>query len=226
MKLRAITLAAAGLLAAASAQAELQTWRYSGLIMHTVGTVSPEATLGKYAYFDLTFDLDALVTEGTFAAPLVSASVNGTPQSVGSNSLAQLEPWFVTLTTDLDSSGPQALNQLHFKGPADSGSQHPNVGAFLTTTDFYIDEFLSLFTSDGATLEELVKLDIVADSMPTIRVAHRGAGDEIYALIGAHNITPGVPEPSAWALALLGGVGAAAVARRRQPARQAEAQAA
>lgn len=233
MKLRAITLAAAGLLAAASAQAELQTWRYSGLLMRTEGTLSASAVYGEYTELDLTFDLEAVATDDVFASALVGMKINGTSFTVGPNNLVpDLTNYASVLSAALHSSDLEGLTALQMKGvigiDADTRIPRPvnSVGEFLSATDTAIDEYTDLLLADGATWQEVLQIDLVANSVPSFRLEHGTGGAQLYALIGAHNITPGVPEPSSWALALLGGVGAAALARRRQSARQPEALAA
>lgn len=232
MKLRAITLAAAGLLAAASAQAELQTWRFSGLLMSTEGTLSAPATFGEQAQLDLTFDLDAVATDGIFGSPLVALSINGASLAPGANSLAPDLPYFSVLNSALSGSETQGLTALRMKGGGGydlaAGEARPvnSVSEFLFNTYQVIDGFSSMVFASEMTWQEAIQIEFVANGIPSIRLEHATGGAQLYALTGAQNITPGVPEPSSWALALLGGVGAAALARRRQSARQAEALAA
>jgi len=226
MKLRAITLAAAGLLAAASAQAELQTWRFSGLIMEAAETLSPSATYGEYAQFDLTFDTDAAAVGDTFAAPLLGLSIDGASVALGTSSLQAGTN--SSLLSALPSSTTSGLTSLVMRGaPATDGwAQSPvkSVGEFVSYTDMLIDDIDTYLVSGaGITWQEAVTQEYIVVGLPYIKLNHQAGGFQTYALIGAANITPGVPEPSAWALALLGGVGAVALARRRQRARQAEA---
>lgn len=227
MTLRAITLAAAGLLAAATAQAELQTWRYSGLLMRTESPLSASAVYGEYTDLDLTFDLDAVATDDVYTSALVGLKINGTAFTVGPNNLVpELLESKSILSAALQSSDLEGLTALQMKGAIGSDAEThsaravSSVGEFLSVTDTIIDEYTDMLLGDGATWQEVLQIELVANSVPSIRLEHGTGGAQWYALIGAHNITPGVPEPSAWALALLGGVGAAALARRRQPARQ------
>jgi len=224
MKLRAITLAAAGLLAAASAQAELQTWRFSGLAYP--GTT---ALFGEYAQFDLTFDLGVDATDGVFASALIAMSLNGAALSVGANQLAWdgQERWSSTLTADLTSpQNPQGAT-LRMTGPAGTGAFDEDgvwrstpvssVGDFLTKADAMIDDVAAnLVFAEGYTWQEAVKQEFIAAALPSIGLFAPAGAAQSYVLIGAHNITPGVPEPSAWTLVLVGGVGALAMVRRRQ----------
>lgn len=227
MKLFAITLAAAGLLAAPSAQAELQTWRFSGLIMDASGTLSPSATYGEYAQFDLTFDTDAAATGDTFSAPLLSLSIDGASVTLGPSSL-QAGTYASLLSATLPSDTTSSLTSLMMRGaPATDGwTQSPvkSVGEFLSYTDMRIEDIDTYLVSGaGLTWQEAVTQEYIVAGLPYLQLSHQAGGFQTYALIGAANITPGVPEPSAWALALLGGVGAAALARRRQCARGTEA---
>lgn len=231
MKLRAITLAAAGLLAAATAQAELQTWRYSGLLMSYGGfvpgrgdiTVPPESM-----QFDLTFDTAAVATGGTYAAALTNVVINGDtywPYSLYDQSLVAGTP-FTQLSVEMSSTAfGFSLLRMQAPAPVDTTTQAPrpitSVGEFLTATDQQIDQIYLSFVQDGSyTWRELADSPLMWDVFPQISMRQPTGDSQVYALIGAHNITPGVPEPSAWALALLGGVGAVALARRRQSARQ------
>lgn len=237
MKLRTITLAAAGLLAAASAQAELQTWRYSGLLM-SYGALHPGqgdiSVPSESMQFDLTFDTSALATGGTYAAALTNVVINGEtywPYSLYDQSLVAGTP-FTQLSVEMSSYAfGNSLLRMQAPAPVDTATQTPrpitSVGEFLTTTDQQIDQIYQDFVQDGSyTWRELVDSPLMWDVFPQISMHQPMGESQVYALIGAHNITPGVPEPSSWALALLGGVGAAAIARRRQSARQTEALAA
>ena len=233
MKLRAITLAAAGLLAAASAQAELQTWRYSGLLMghwedapSRGGANAPPQQL----QFDLTFDTAATASGNSFDMALRHAVIDGLGHWIPESSLVAGTPESY-LHAIVDGGNMPALQlEMIVLAPwsTESTGRRPiaSVGEFLTTTDQLIDEIHRVFVEgDGYTWQELVNSPAMETLFPKIGLGSAWSG-QTYALIGAHNITPGVPEPSAWTLALLGGVGAAAVARRRQPTRQAEALAA
>jgi len=107
MKFRAITLAAAGLLAAASAQAELQTWRYTGRWMDHVSPPpsrpgEPDNVPPEYVNFDLTFDTAVAATGNTYANPLVGVALNGVQLTVqpsdgtliaGGTWTPKLAPW-------------------------------------------------------------------------------------------------------------------------------------
>jgi len=229
MKLRAITLAAAGLLAAASAQAELQTWRYSGLIMtywdesgHPGEVPVPPAQM----QFDLTFDTAAVGNGGMYTTALTTVVINGDTTS----SYTLIDPSILAgnAYTDL-ATGLESFNtgymEMYMRAPAplDATTQAPrpiaSVSEFLTNTDQQIDQIYLDFVQDGTyTWQDLAGSPLTWSFFPQITLRHPYADGQTYALIGAHNITPGVPEPSAWALTLLGSLGAAALARRRQKA--------
>ena len=212
MKVRTIALAAVGLLAVATAQAELQTWRFSGLLMSTDGELSPSATYGEDTQFDLTFDLDAVAANHVFASPLVSLSINGAPVTVGTNSLAPSLPYFSILNTTLPFGEPQGLTALQMRGGGafDFAAEKPrpvnSVDEFIFSTYQLIDGYASFV------------FEWVTDGLPTIRLAHATGGAQLYALTSIQDVTPSVPEPSTWAMALLGGMGAATLARRRRSA--------
>ncbi len=236
MKLRAITLAAAGLLAAASAQAELQTWRFTGRLMTYVSD-SPshpgtqEDVPPEYVNFDLTFDTAVAATGNTYANPLVGMALNGVQLAVqpsGGTLIAgathsQLTAYVQNFDFQID-----AELLMYVRGPWDAAAGAPraitSIGDFLTSTDQLIDEVnQDIVQGLGLPWQELVQSPLFRDLIPQIGLHQGLLNQQLYGLIGAHNITPGVPEPSSWALALLGGVGAAALARRRQSTRQAEA---
>lgn len=237
MKLRAITLAAAGLLAAASAQAELQTWRFTGRLMTYV---SPSPTHPgdsfdvppEYMQFDLTFDTAVTATGNTYANPLVSMKLGGEQLMVQSGTLtagapySQLTAYVQSFSTEF---GAELTMQVQGPWDAAAGAPRPitSIGEFLTSADQLIEEIDQDFVQgSGLTWQELIQSPLFLDLIPQIGLYQGTVNQQLYGLIGAHNITPGVPEPSSWALALLGGVGAAALARRRQTARQTEALAA
>lgn len=234
MKLRAITLAAAGLLAAASAQAELQTWRFTGRLMTYV---SPPPTHPgdafdvppEYMQFDLTFDTAVAATGNTYANPLISVKLGNEQLMVQSGTLTAGTP-NSQLTAYVQSFWSEfgAELTMQVQGPWDAAAGNPrpitSIGDFLTSTDQLIDEVnQDIVQGLGLPWQELVQSPLFLDLIPQIGLYQGTVNQQLYGLIGAHNITPGVPEPSAWALALLGGVGAAALVRRRQSARQAEA---
>lgn len=224
MKVRTIALAAVGLLAVATAQAELQTWRFSGLLMSTDGELSPSATYGEDTQFDLTFDLDAVAANHVFASPLVSLSINGAPVTVGTNSLAPSLPYFSILNTTLPFGEPQGLTALQMRGGGafDFAAEKPrpvnSVDEFIFSTYQLIDGYASFVFAGGITWREAVQIEWVTDGLPTIRLAHATGGAQLYALTSIQDVTPSVPEPSTWAMALLGGMGAATLARRRRSA--------
>lgn len=234
MKLRAFTFAAAGLLAAAFAHAELQTWRYSGLLMN-YGALAPSkggiTVPPESMQFDLTFDTAAVATGSTYAAALTNVVINGEtywPYSLYDQSLVAGTP-FTQLSVEMSSYAfGNSLLRMQAPAPVDTATQTPrpitSVGEFLKTTDQQIDQIYQDFVQDGSyTWRELVDSPLMWDVFPQISMYQPTGDSQVYALIGAHNITPGVPEPSSWALALLGGISAIALARRRQSARQAEA---
>ena len=237
MKLRAITLAAAGLLAAASAQAELQTWRFTGRLIDYVSP--PPSHPGdafdvppEYMQFDLTFDTAVAATGNTYANPLISMKLGDEQLMVQSGTLTAGAP-YSQLTAYVQSFWSEfgAELTMQVRGPWDAAAGNPrpiaSVGEFLTSTDQLVDQVNQDFVQgSGLTWQQLLQSAAFKDLIPQIGLHQGAVNQQLYGLIGAHNITPGVPEPSAWALALLGGVGAAALARRRQSARQAEALAA
>lgn len=236
MKFRAITLAAAGLLAAASAQAELQTWRYTGRLMDHVSPPpsrpgEPDNVPPEYVNFDLTFDTAVAATGNTYANPLVGVALNGVQLTVqpsdgtliAGGTHSQLTAYVQNFDFQID-----AELLMYVQGPWDAAAAGPrpitSIGDFLTSADQLIEEVNQDFVQ-GSELpwQEMVQAPLFQDLIPQIGLNQGMLNQQRYGLIGAHNITPGVPEPSAWALALLGGVGAVALARRRQRARQAEA---
>lgn len=236
MKLRAITLAAAGLLAAASAQAELQTWRYTGRLMDNVSPSpsrpgEPDNVPPEYVNFDLTFDTAVVATGNTYANPLVGAVFNGVQLTVqpsdgtliAGGTHSHLTAYVQNFDFQID-----AELLMHVRGPWDAAAGGPrpitSIGDFLTSADQLIEEVNQDFVQ-GSELpwQEMVQAPLFRDLIPQIGLYQGLLNQQLYGLVGAHNITPGVPEPSAWALALLGGVGAGALARRRQSAHQAEA---
>lgn len=238
MKLRAITLAAAGLLAAASAQAELQTWRFTGRLMDYVSP--PPSRPGQsvdvppeYVQFDLTFKTEAVAQGGTFAEPLVNMIiVNGEKFQVSAQSLLAGAPYSqLTAQTISLLSGIPAELSMRAQGPWDPDAQAPrpitSIGDFLTSTDQLIDEVnQDIVQGLGLPWQELVQSPLFRDLIPQIGLYQGMVNQQLYGLIGAQKVALNVPEPSSWALALLGGVGVATLARRRQSARQTEASAA
>ena len=223
MKLRAITLAAAGLLAAASAQAELQTWRFTGLLVVYLfeedGFIAPP----EQTQFDLTFDTAAIANGNSFSSALDYAVIGGKHYSVSESSLVAGTPetQLYAIITD-DSWSFTVPEQLEMIAPAPSDAASPapraisSVSEFLTTTDQQIEQiYQSHVQGAGYTWRELVASPLTRGLFPRIGIRSVWSG-QAYALIGAQNITHGVPEPSALALALLGGVGAIALSRRRQ----------
>ncbi len=234
MKLRAITLVAAGLLAATSAHAELQTWRFTGRLMAYVSPspahpgdsfdVPPE-----YKQFDLTFDTAVVPSGNTYANALVSAKIDGEQLMVQSGTLTAGAP-YSQLTAYVQNTdtlfGSELLMQA--QGPWDASTSAPrpftSISEFLTSTGQLINEVKQDFVLGlGLPWQELISSPLFQDLIPQIGLYQGTVNQQLYGLIGAHNITPGVPEPSSWALALLGGISAIALARRRQSARQAEA---
>lgn len=233
MKLRAITLAAAGLLAAASAHAELQTWRFTGRLMDYVSPPpghagDPLHVPPEYMQFDMTFDTAVTATGNTYVNPLISMKLGSEQLMVQSGTLTAGAP-YSHLTAHVYSfwSDFSAELTMQVQGPWDATAGAPrsiaSIGEFLTSADQLIDEIHQDFVQgSGLTWQELMQSPLFLDLIPQIGLYQGSVNQQLYGLIGAHNITPGVPEPSAWALALLGGVSAAALARRRS-ARQAEA---
>ncbi len=227
MKLRAITLAAAGLLAAASAQAELQTWRF--IDVHGLGG-QPAGT-----HIDVTFDLASMRGTGvdTFNDPPVSGfeawtgpivswtfrDVTYTPAE--NNWIPAIEETQILWNTR--AALPGASGDMFFDA-YDIGN------LFYNSTENLSIGLQGLSLGIREVDDEMVKSGeiFVNGSQPvmTLRANSGGSLATTTLIISGMQKVPAVPEPSSWALALLGGLGAAALARRRQPACHAETPAA
>lgn len=214
MKLRAITLAAAGLLAAFSAQAELQTWRFTD----GHGIAGPVGT-----FLDVVFDTDArieVVTDTTlqlgpttfeaWVNPILSWSFKGvTYTPTGSNWIPTSASTSVLWKFSATASG--APSEVTFDA-LDRGGSFDGQGKSLAQALEVLAERLPL-NEDPA-------LPPAFHKQPILSVTRTVAGQQFVDGLVASRMQriSNVPEPSAWALTLLGSLGAAALARRRQKA--------
>lgn len=227
MKLRAITLAAAGLLAAASAQAELQTWRF--IDVHGLGG-QPAGS-----HIDVTFDLAATLGTGVdtfndppvssfeaWTGPIVSWTFKDVTYTPAENNwipaIEETQTLWNTRATLPGASGDMFFDAYDIGNLFHNSTENLAIGL----------QGLSLGIREAE--EEMVRSGeiFVNGSQPvmTLRANSGGALVSTTLIISDMQKVPAVPEPSSWALALLGGMGAAALARRRQPTRQAETPAA
>ena len=214
MKLRTITLAAAGLLATAAVQAELQTWRFTD----SHGVVGPAGT-----FLDVVFDTDARIEvvtdttlqlgQTTFEAwvnPIVSCFFNGvTYTPTGGNWIPTGTSPSVLWKFGANASG--APSEVSFDA-FDRGGSFDGQGKSLSQALELLAERLPL-NEDPA-------LPPVFHKQPILSVTRTLAGLQLVDGLVASRMEriSSVPEPSAWALTLLGSLGAAALARRRQKA--------
>lgn len=217
MKLLALTLAAVSMLAAASAQAELQTWRF----MDAEGIDGPAGT-----FIDISFDIDARIDvvsddslqygSRTFEAwinPIANWTFKGITYTPTSNN------WITTETAPLviwqnQSIAPNEPRELTFAALDRSG--------LFDGQGHSLAEALERF-SDRVRLNNQLPPDVPGMSrQPMIWVTRTFPGLQTVDGIVVTHMTrvPSVPEPSSWALALLGGMSGAALARRRQTAHQ------
>ncbi len=217
MTLRAITLAAAGLLAAASSQAELQTWRF--IDVHGLGG-EPAG-----AHIDVTFDLAAALGTGvdTFNDPPLSGFEAWTGPIVS---------WtFAGVTyTPIENNWVPAIDETQILWNTRAALPGASGSMFFDAYDlgdlFYNSNGSLSLGLQGLSLgirevdDEMVKNGeiFVNGSQPvmTLRANSGGALVSTILVISSMQKVPAVPEPSSWALALLGGMGAAALARRRR----------
>lgn len=222
MKLRAITLAAAGLLAAASAQAELQTWRFTdvhaGRSDESIDVVfDTSAPIGE-AFDALLFQPS--IGFNAWVSPIVSWSFNGTTYKVSENNWIPTEGGQAIIWNN-KSSPTNDAEDVFFAAIDPAGLFEARDNSLAKSLDLLASQ-VSLIAEQAATDWE-VGYD--TGSEPVLVVTSNITGLQFTTALSVNRMerVTAVPEPSAWALALLGGVGAVALARRRQPARQAEA---
>lgn len=217
MKLRAITLAAAGLLAAASAQAELQTWRFTDVHVGRPDkfidvVFDTSAPIGEV--FDTLF-LGPSVSFNAWVNPIVSWSFNGTTYKVSENNWIPIQ-------------GDQSLLWNNKSAPMGGAEEvffaAIDLGGLLEARDRSLAKSLDLLASQVSLIAEQTATDWEAGydtgSEPILLVTSNITGIQFTTSMYVNRMerVTSVPEPSSWALSLLGGVGALAVARRRKAA--------
>lgn len=229
MKFRAISLAAAGLLAVSCANAAQQTWRLTGQFSSSWGSGVAPASFGEIAQFDFVMDTEAMAIEGSFPSALVGFAINGVAVVTTGSSLQRTVQVNPPLTASVAADAPGGVGAISLLSQdwahlMDSSEfVYDNVSEFMIGLAALLQDRDATRVVLGMSWSEAAMTPYFVDITPVLSLTYASGGGQSYVLMAANNITPGVPEPSAWALALLGGMGAVALARRRQPARQAEA---
>src|SRR5216683_289816 len=151
--------------------------------------------LGSPYFFNDTNQLQAFVWNQTFAGTILNTVANPL-QSGFSIDGAQSEDGFKNFSQSLGYSGPKTVQLLSFEETVNS--------SFLLSSSSF-----ALSTGDGGT-----KAFFAADVTTTFATGASNTGP-----VGGLTISTAVPEPSTWAMMILGfmGVGFMAYRRRGQP---------